>query len=166
LARKEKPEHLVELLTQPDALRTPILEHIAEEAGAFRGQLVEWHVVNEPYTEFDMQTALTGVSRDAAPDYIERHASTLVPSTVPRAKPTRAQSSTSTTTAAGGKDRYDEALQADYTRDFLTAMFAHEGVIGVLTWVDSQCCILPRRLEPASGGQAWLDLGAKRMAHG
>jgi GH35 family endo-1,4-beta-xylanase len=29
---------------------------------------------------------------------------------------------------------HDEQLAADYTRDFLTAMFAHESVNGVLTW--------------------------------
>jgi GH35 family endo-1,4-beta-xylanase len=28
----------------------------------------------------------------------------------------------------------DEQLQADYTRDFLTAVFAHEGISAVTTW--------------------------------
>ena len=77
--KKNLPKDVAELLTQPEALRAAILEHIADEAGAFRGQLVEWDVVNEPYSEFDVQTALTGLPRSAAPDYIERHAATLVP---------------------------------------------------------------------------------------
>ena len=29
---------------------------------------------------------------------------------------------------------YDEQLQADYTRDFLTAMFSHPSISGVMVW--------------------------------
>lgn len=232
--KKNLPKHVVGLLSQPDALRTTILEHIAEEAGAFQGQLAEWDVLNEPYTEFDVQTALTGVTREGAPDYIERHASTLVPFFRAARKAdahARLDINDYSIFETGGKDyahqehyertirallaegaplqgigiqghfsedltpiprlweildrfgkfglpiqitefdvnTYDEALQADYTRDFLTAMFAHGSISGVLLWgfwekrhwiPNAAFYRADWSLRPA--GQAWLNLVQKQ----
>lgn len=197
--KRNLPKHVAEMLGAPESLHRTIVEHIKEEAGAFQGQLMEWDVVNEPYTEVDVQTALSGVTRGGAPDYIERHASTLVPFFhAARAADLGAKLDINdySILETGGRDlahqehyertirallaegaplqgigiqghfsgdltpiprlwqildrfgkfglpiqitefdvnTYDEALQADYTRDFLTAMFAHHGVKGVLVW--------------------------------
>ena len=232
--KRNLPMHVTEMLGQPEFLRSTIMEHIAEEAGAFRGQLVEWDVVNEPYTEFDVQTALSGVTRGGAPDYIERHASTLVPffhaarAADPDAKLDINDYSIFET---GGKDiahqehyertigallaegaplqgigiqghfagdltpiprlwqildrfgkfglpiqvtefdvnTHDETLQADYTRDFLTAMFAHQGVKGVLVWGFWEkrhwipnAAFYRTDWSPRPAGQVWQDLVEKQ----
>ncbi len=228
------PKQVIDLLSQPDALRQTLLDHVTAEVSAFRGQLAEWDVVNEPYTNFDVQAALTGVTRGGAPDYIERHAATLVPFfQAARAADSapRLDINDYSILETGGKDaahqdhyertiralltdgaplqgigiqghfsedltpipqlwkildRFgkfglpiqitefdvnvsDEALQADYTRDFLTAMYAHENVSGVLIWGfwEGRHWIpnaAPYRkdwsLRPA--GQAWLDLVQKQ----
>ncbi len=232
--KKNLPEPVANLLLQPDALRRAILDHIAEEAGAFRGQLVEWDVVNEPYTNFDVQTALTGVSREGSPDYIERHAAVLAPffTAAHTADPAvKLDLNDYSILESGGKDAahqehyertiralraegaplqgigiqghfdenltpiprlwqildrfgklglpiqitefdvnvWDEALQADYTRDFLTAMFAHENIRGVLVWgfwekrhwiPNAALYRSDWTLRPA--GQVWLDLVQKQ----
>lgn len=232
--KQNLPKQVVELLNHPGALRSAILDHITDEAGALRGQLVEWDVVNEPYTNFDVQTALTGVTRDAAPDAVERHAAALVPffKAAREADPgVKLDINDYSILETGGKDaahqehyertirallaagaplqgigiqghfaddltpiprlweildRFgkfklpiqitefdvnvsDEALQADYTRDFLTAMFAHESVIGVLIWgfwekrhwiPNAAHYRADWSLRPA--GQAWLDLVRKQ----
>ncbi|MEA3208767.1 MAG: endo,4-beta-xylanase [Chthoniobacter sp.] len=228
------PPHVIELLPQPEPLRRVILDHIADEAGALRGQLVEWDVVNEPFTNVDVQTTFSGVARDAAPDWIERHASTLAQffHAVRQADPAvKLDINDYSILETGGKDAphqehyertirqlladkaplegigiqghfaepltpiprvweildrfakfglpiqitefdvntYDEALQADYTRDFLTAIFAHESVSGVLTWgfwekrhwiPNAAHYRADWSLRPA--GQVWLDLVQKR----
>lgn len=231
--KKNLPAPIADLLSQPDALNHAILEHIAEEAGAFRGQLIEWDVVNEPYTNFDVQTALTGIAREGAPDYTERHAGTLAPyfAAAREADPTvKLDINDYSILESGGKDAahqehyertiralraegaplqgigiqghfdenltpiprlwqildrfgklglpiqitefdvnvWDEALQADYTRDFLTAMLAHESIRGVLVWgfwekrhwiPNAALYRSDWTLRPA--GQVWLDLVQK-----
>jgi GH35 family endo-1,4-beta-xylanase len=59
----------------------------------------------------------------------------------------------------------NEQLQADYTRDFLTAMFAHEGVDDVVTWgfwegafYDPRRAMFRTDWSIKPNGQAWLDL--------
>jgi GH35 family endo-1,4-beta-xylanase len=196
---KNLPDSIKALLPQPSALKSAINDHIREEAGAMRGQLIDWDVVNEPFTNFDVQAAVTGLKRNASPDWIERHASVLgefyraAHEADPGAKLYLNDYSILETggddsphqdhfektirqlladkAPLGGigiqghfsedltaiprlwqiLDRYaqfglpiqitefdvnthDERLAADYTRDFLTAMFAHESVNGVLTW--------------------------------
>jgi endo-1,4-beta-xylanase len=228
--RKNLPSNIVGLLDQPELLRASIIEHITQQAGAFRGQLVEWDVVNEPFTEFDVQTALSGVKRGDGTDYIERHAATLAPffHAARAADPeVKLDINDYSILETGGKDlahqdhyertiraliaggapiggigiqghfsedltpipklwkildrftqfglpiqitefdvnTHDEALQADYTRDFLTAMFAHPGVRGVLVWgfwekrhwiPNAAFFRADWSLRPA--GQVWLDL--------
>lgn len=52
------PPDVQRLSGTPDALRARVLNHIAEEAGATKGQLVEWDVLNEPYTNTNLQQNL------------------------------------------------------------------------------------------------------------
>jgi endo-1,4-beta-xylanase len=196
---KNLPRPIVALLNQPAALKSAINDHIREEAGAMRGQLIEWDVVNGPFSNFNVQAAITGVAPKSAPDWIERHASVLGEfyRTTREADPApKLYLSDYSILETGGNDaprqehlertirkllddkapldgigiqghfkedltaiprlwqildRYaqfglpiqitefdintqDERLAADYTRDFLTAMFAHESVAGVFTW--------------------------------
>ncbi len=228
--KKNLPPSIVGMLGQPESLRGSIIKHITQEAGAFRGQLVEWDVVNEPFTEFDVQTALSGVKRGDGADYIERHAATLAPffHAARAADPeVKLDINDYSILETGGKDlahqdhyertiraliaggapiggigiqghfsedltpipklwkildrfnqfglpiqitefdvnTHDEVLQADYTRDFLTAMFAHQGVRGVLVWgfwekrhwiPNAAFFRADWSLRPS--GQVWLDL--------
>jgi endo-1,4-beta-xylanase len=193
------PRSIAALFDQPDVLNSAINDHIREEAGAMRGQLIEWDVVNEPFSNFRVQAAMTGIAPKSAPDWIERHASVLSGfyRTARQADPApKLYLNDYSILETGGDDAphqehfertirklladkapldgigiqghfsedltaiprlwqildryaqfnlpiqitefdvntYDERLAADYTRDFLTAMFAHESVIGVLTW--------------------------------
>jgi GH35 family endo-1,4-beta-xylanase len=59
----------------------------------------------------------------------------------------------------------NQQLQADYTRDFLTAMFAHEGVDDVVMWgfwesahFDPRRALFRSDWSIKPNGQAWLDL--------
>jgi len=59
----------------------------------------------------------------------------------------------------------DPAAQADYTRDFLTAMFAHEAVTGVTIWGFwegwmwmPQGALIDRNWNLRPNGRVWLDL--------
>jgi len=232
--KQNLPRHVNDLLPKPGALSASILDHITDEASALRGRLAEWDVVNEPFTNFDVQTALSGVGREAAPDYIERHATTLAPffRAAREADPgAKLDINDYSILETGGKDaahqehyertirallaegaplqgigiqghfsedltpiprlweildRFgsfglpiqitefdvnvaDETVQADYTRDFLTAMFAHESIIGVLVWgfwekrhwiPNAAFYRADWTLRPA--GRAWLDLVQNR----
>jgi len=42
----------------PAALRKRVLDHIAEEAGAMKGKLVEWDVINEPFSNHEITDIL------------------------------------------------------------------------------------------------------------
>ncbi len=62
-----------------------------------------------------------------------------------------------------------EALQADFTRDFLTAMFSHPAVNGVLMWgfwegrhYAPDAALWKRDWTPKPNGQVWLDLVQKQ----
>ena len=193
------PAKLKPLANSPDPLRQTVLAHIADELGALRGQCVEWDVVNEAFNNTDLQTLFTGVPRDSAPDWPERHAAPLADwfRAAHTADPTaKLDINDYSILSSGGHDTphqdhyfrtiralldadapvqgiglqshfaedltpparlleildrfatlglpmqgtehdinlYDEPLQADYTRDYLTVMFSHPSVIGVLTW--------------------------------
>jgi GH35 family endo-1,4-beta-xylanase len=198
-SEKHLPKRVVALFDQPEALRTAVLDHIADIGGAFKGQLPEWDVVNEPFSNFAMQNVFAG--RGASAGRIEpelgaqslaewfRAAHTVDPAAqlfindysilstggvdyehqayyertiqellrlgapvqgigmqghfqedltpIPRlftildrfAKfglPIQITEHDFTT--------WDEQLQADYTRDFMTAMFSHANVSGFLIW--------------------------------
>lgn len=48
-----EPEEITRLEQDPELLQRRILEHIRDEVGALRGQIVEWDVVNEPYSNHE-----------------------------------------------------------------------------------------------------------------
>lgn len=52
------PRDLRALAATPEALRARVNRHIAGEAGAVRGLVTEWDVVNEPYSNRDLQKIL------------------------------------------------------------------------------------------------------------
>lgn len=62
-------------------------------------------------------------------------------------------------------DTTDEALQADYTRDFLTAVFSHPSVNGLLTWGfwenahwKPSAAFLAKDWTERPAGKAWREL--------
>lgn len=52
------PADLPALASDPQKLRKRIMDHIAGELNATRGQLAEWDVLNEPWTNTDLQKVL------------------------------------------------------------------------------------------------------------
>ena len=65
-------------------------------------------------------------------------------------------------------DSQDEALKADFTRDFLTTVFSHPSVVAVLTWGFWEnahwrpaAAYYRRDFSVTPAGQAWLDLVTK-----
>jgi GH35 family endo-1,4-beta-xylanase len=52
------PRDLQQLKNDPEKLRKRIKDHILDEATAMKGRLVEWDVINEPYTNKDVQAIL------------------------------------------------------------------------------------------------------------
>lgn len=60
-AKKDMPRSIVELYAKPEALRKAVTDHIADELGALRGQCVEWDVMNEPFSNHEIQNVLAGL---------------------------------------------------------------------------------------------------------
>jgi len=56
------PADLAGLRDRKDVLAKRVADHITEEATAMKGRLVEWDVINEPYSEHDLMDVL---GRDA-----------------------------------------------------------------------------------------------------
>jgi len=46
---------VAELKDNPAALRQAVNEHITSLVGRYRGKLKEWDVINEPYTNRDLE---------------------------------------------------------------------------------------------------------------
>jgi len=55
---KNMPKDVQGLKGDPNALRKRVNDHVTEEAGVMRGKLVEWDVINEPYSNHDVQDVL------------------------------------------------------------------------------------------------------------
>ena len=55
---RRAPETVARLASRPDELRTAILTHIRRMVGSYRGRIVEWDVLNEPYTEHEYMDIL------------------------------------------------------------------------------------------------------------
>ncbi len=175
-----------DLATLPaEALRKRILDHVREEVGAFKGQLVEWDVVNEPFTNTDVQKVLgDGIladvfklahETDPKPVLFINDYSILSHGGTDQAHQDHYFNTIRALLDAGAPvqgigmqghfneqltppprlwkvlDRFatfglpiqitemdidvlDESAQADYTRDLMTAVFAHPSTIGILTW--------------------------------
>ncbi len=52
------PQGLESLKSDPNALARRVREHIRDEAGAMRGLLVDWDVINEPFDNHDIMDVL------------------------------------------------------------------------------------------------------------
>ena len=179
------PKDVAGLEGKPDALRKRILDHVRDEVGAFKGQIAEWDVVNEPVTNTDVQRALgNGIlaetfkaAREADPqarlfinDYgILSHGGTdaehqdayyrtireLLDAKAPvqgigmqghfneQLTPiTKVWEILNRFGALGlpieitehDINAWDDEVMADYTRDFMTAVFAHSATSGFITW--------------------------------
>ena len=179
------PKDVAALEGKPDALRKRILEHVRDEAGAFKGQILEWDVVNEPVTNTDVQRVLgNGIlaeafkaAREADPqaklfinDYsILSHGGSdtehqdayykvireLLDAKAPvqgigmqghfneQLTPiTRIWEILNRFGALGlpieitehDINAWDDEVMADYTRDLMTAIFAHPATSGFITW--------------------------------
>jgi len=55
---RHMPSWVEGLKEDPDALRRAVREHVTDVASATRGQLIDWDVINEPYTNHDVQDIL------------------------------------------------------------------------------------------------------------
>ncbi len=182
---KYLPKDVQTLQDKPDALRKRILDHVRDEAGAFKGQILDWDVVNEPVTNTDVQRVLgDGIlaevfktAREVDPqarlfinDYsILSHGGTdtehqdgyfrviraLLDAKAPLhgigmqghfneqfTPPTRVWEILNRFGALGlpiqitehDINVWDDEVMADYTRDFMTAVFAHPATSGFITW--------------------------------
>ncbi len=63
------PRQLHEFENQPDQLRDITSKHITDVVSHFRGKLIQWDVVNEPYTNHDLMDLLGG--RDVMVDWFK-----------------------------------------------------------------------------------------------
>ena len=179
------PKDVPTLEGKPDALRKRILDHVRDEVGAFKGQLAEWDVVNEPVTNTDVQRVLgNGIlaevfkaAREADPQarlFINEYsilshggADTehqdnyfrIIRELLDAKAPVQGigmqghfnEQLTPLTKVWEILNRFgalgipieitehdinvwDEEVMADYTRDFMTAVFAHPATSGIITW--------------------------------
>ncbi len=55
---KNTPRDLQALKDDPDKLRARINAHIAHEVSTLKGRLIDWDVINEPYTNHDLMKVL------------------------------------------------------------------------------------------------------------
>lgn len=182
---KHLPRDVEELASGPAALRARIGSHIAEEAGAVRGKVAEWDVINEPYNNRVLQNllgdeAMAGwfrKAREADPSAIlyindfgilsngggdaahQDHYYKTIEFLDRQGAPVQGigmqghfnRNLTPPARVIEILDRFatlgkriqitefdididDEGLQADYTRDFMTAVFSHPSVDGFLMW--------------------------------
>ncbi len=217
---RNTPRDLSALKDKPDALRERIRSHIASEVAAWRGRLVDWDVINEPYSNHDVMDVLGNaemiewfkLARRHDPevslylndyailsaggldtrhqDHFERTLRFLKDGGAPitglgmqshfggtPTPPERMLAILDRFAALGldiaitehDIDTEDEALQADFTRDFLTTAFSHPSVVSILTWgfwekshwrPNAAYYRSDWSVKPA--GQAWLDLVTRR----
>jgi endo-1,4-beta-xylanase len=179
------PKDVKGLQNDPPALRKRVNDHILDEAGAMRGLLSEWDVINEPHSNRDLMDVLGdeamvewfklarqadphaklyindynilagGGARRGRQDDYEKTIRFLLEQGAPldgigmqghfgqTLTPPAELIQTLDRFAAFGKEIQvtehdinitDERLQADYTRDFMIAVFSHPSVTGILTW--------------------------------
>ena len=182
---KNLPQDLAELATEPAKLKARILAHIRDIATATKGLVSDWDVVNEPYSNTDVQKVLGDsilvdafkTTREVDPkarlfinDYgILSHGGTdsehqdAYFKTIQTLKAAGApiggigmqghfdEQLTSPARVWEILDRFatfgipihitehdinvwDEEAWADYTRDFMTACFAHPATSAFITW--------------------------------
>ncbi len=217
--KENLPKDVLPLLEKPDELRARITAHITEQVSAFRGQLAEWDVLNEPFSNTDVQKVLgdsamidwfkgahaadpdaqlfindysileTGGRDTAHQDHYFKTIKALLDAGAPvqgiGIQGHFSEDLTAIPRLIAILDRfatfglpiqitefdintYDEPLQADYTRDFLTAMFSHASLMGVVTWGfwEKNHWIPPAAFyrtdwSPRPAGMVWKELTQK-----
>ena len=213
---RHSPAELKALENDPAALRAAIEAHIKDEAGTLKGQLHDWDVENEPYTNNDLMKVLgDGVQADwfklarkadaGAKLYLndygilaaggkdaahQQHFEQTIAQLVRDGAPLdgigiQGHFGSDLTPPARMLeilDRYarfglpiqitefdvqvpNEQLQAAYTRDFLTAMFSHPSVNGVVMWgfwegrhYAPGAALWNKDWSPKPNGLAWMKL--------
>jgi endo-1,4-beta-xylanase len=210
------PASVAALKDDKAKLDAAIDAHLADEAGAMKGKLVEWDVVNEPYTNHQVMDVLGGDAmtkwyrrvHEADPDallFINDYNIVAGGGEDVRHQDAYEQTINSlldTAAPLGGigvqshfdwnltpipkvlalLDRFgrfglpieatefdininDEKLQADYLRDYMTALFSHPAVNGIIMWgfwegrhwlPDAALYRKDWSLKP--NGKVWLDL--------
>ncbi len=210
------PRDVARLADNPSALRRRVGDHVTDEVSALRGKLVQWDVINEPYTNHDLMDVLGNEAmvewfrlarqadaevrlfindyailaaggRDTAhQDHYEQTIRYLLDQKAPLGgiglQAHFASDLTPPARLIQILDRFsrfglplevtehdinisDEQLQADYTRDFLTAVFSHPSVNGILTWGfwegrhwRPNAAYFRRDWSLTPAGQVWIDL--------
>jgi GH35 family endo-1,4-beta-xylanase len=179
------PKDVSALGDRPAELRKRILDHVREEVAAFKGEIAEWDVVNEPVTNTDVQRVLGNdiladafkAAREADPQarlfvndygilsqggFDSEHQDgyfRIIRALLDAKAPVQGigmqghfnEQLTSPARIWEILDRFatlglpiqvtehdinvwDEEVMADYTRDFMTAIFAHPATTGIITW--------------------------------
>ena len=217
---KHSPAELKALENEPAKLKQAISDHIADEAGALRGQLVDWDVLNEPYTNHDIidllgpsvQAEWFRAAKKADPsaklylnDYgileaggkdlaHQKHFEDTIALLVKEKAPIEGigiqghfgSDLTPPVKMLEILDRYakfglpiqitefdvqvpNETLQGEFTRDFLTTMFSHPSVNGVVMWgfwegrhYAPGAALWRRDWTPKPNALAWMDLVDKQ----
>jgi len=208
------------LSNTPARVRQAVLKHLADEAGALRGKICEWDVINEPYSNHDLMDLLgkavmvewftaARAADPAAKLYLNDYSILSA-----RGLDTAHQDHYFATIryllqqgapldgigmqghfgwdltppvrlleildrfATFGKDLQvtefdisvdDEALQARYLTDFMTALFSHRAVAGIVMWGfwegahwQPKAALYRRDWRAKPAGQAWQELVHKQ----
>lgn len=213
---RNMPADVQSLTNDISALRARIDAHITDTATALRGRLVEWDVINEPYSNHDVMDWLGDaemiswfqLAHAADPEaklYLNDYGMLTVNST--NASHQNYNLSLLQYLLANGApvnglglqshfgsaltppprlmqilDRFtvlpvdlqstefdidttDEAVQGDYLRDFMTALFSHPRVVGIVMWGfwegrdwRTNAALYRRDWSAKPNGLAWEDL--------
>jgi GH35 family endo-1,4-beta-xylanase len=197
-------------------LRQTVIDHIADEASTMAGKLIEWDVINEPYTNHQLMDILGnsamidwfGQAKQSDPnagmfinDYgilsargadlpHQNHYFNTIQYLLAGGAPLEGigmqghfgSGLTAIQRMLAILDRFaafglpiaatefdvnvaDEQIQADYLRDFMTTLFSHASVNGILMWgfwqnahYQPQAALYRSDWTVKPNGQAWLDL--------
>ena len=217
---KNVPADVMEKKDDKAAMAKRINDHITEEVTAMRGKLVEWDVINEPFSNHDVQDILGNqcmvewfkLARAADPDvalfindyailsqggldtahqdHYEKTIKFLLDNKAPvqgigmqghfnwkLTGPVRMLEILDRFGKLGPEievtefdtDITDEQLQADFTRDFMTAMFSHPKVKGIVMWGfwegrhwRPNGAMVRKDWSLKPNGDAWIDLVEKQ----
>jgi len=215
------PADLKKLAGDRPALEKRIAAHVREEVGALKGRLVEWDVINEPYSNHDVMdicgndvmadwfriaheadpkpvlfindySILSSGGRDTAHQaHYEKTIRFLLEKGAPLGgiglqshfdwaltPPPKLLEILDRFGSLGPEieleatefdiDITDEALQAAYLRDFMTTLFSHPKVKGIIMWGfweghhwKPSAALFRKDWSVKPNGQAWIDLVTK-----
>ncbi|MFC1586499.1 endo-1,4-beta-xylanase [Fibrobacterota bacterium] len=210
------PGDLQGLQSDTAALRQRINDHITDEVGTLQGQLLDWDVINEPYTNHVLMDTLGdgemaewfrmarrsdssvklyindysilagGGDDNAHQDHYYNTIQSLISSGAPidglglqshfgadLTSPQRLWQILERFDSLGLEMQVtefdvnitDQEVQAAYTRDFMTMLFSHPSVTGILMWGfwagahwRPDCALFDLDWTMREHGRAWIDL--------